>query len=68
MIPDEGEDIPMDQQEPETENTPVETLMQSYDSVHQTLASLFQYGGHSLSETDQISSKHLSFISLAKIF
>ncbi|CAH8318380.1 unnamed protein product [Eruca vesicaria subsp. sativa] len=39
MIPDEGEDIPMDLQEQETENTPVETLMQSSDSVHQTLAS-----------------------------
>ncbi|KAJ0242676.1 Transcription factor KUA1 [Hirschfeldia incana] len=39
MIPDEGEDIAMDLQEPETESTPVETLMQSSDSVHQTLAS-----------------------------
>ncbi|KAG7532352.1 Zinc finger CCHC-type [Arabidopsis thaliana x Arabidopsis arenosa] len=38
MVPDEVGDIPMDLQEPEADNIPVETEMQGADSVHQTLA------------------------------
>ncbi|AED95505.1 Transcription factor KUA1 [Arabidopsis thaliana] len=38
MVPDEVGDIPMDLQEPEEDNIPVETEMQGADSIHQTLA------------------------------
>ncbi|CAN8267146.1 unnamed protein product [Cochlearia groenlandica] len=39
MVPDdEAGDIPMDLQEPEAEDIPVETELQSADSVHHTLA------------------------------